>query len=134
MLFVACKQTIMMEDCRQSVPRVRKCLIVSFCSGSSQHQTSTPINTSIVTRHLRDRLSMLRSLRQGFIQQHGSEPSVSLRYSDQSTSNSTISLRVGGGYLDADAELEPSTSASSSCDQAKRINVSLCYSLGFSLI
>lgn len=55
---------------------------------------------------------MLRTLRQGFIEQHGSEPSVSLRYSDQSTSNSTISLRVGESYVNSEGEMEPSSSGS----------------------
>ncbi|XP_022915906.1 DDB1- and CUL4-associated factor 6-like isoform X2 [Onthophagus taurus] len=64
---------------------------------TSSNQTShtvdpSTINTSIITRHLRQHLSLLRSLRQGYIAQHGDEPSVSLRYFDQSTSGSTISL------------------------------------------
>ncbi|CAH0547483.1 unnamed protein product [Brassicogethes aeneus] len=46
--------------------------------------------------NLHTHLSTLRHLREGFIEQHGSEPSVSFRYSQQSTSNSTISLRAGG--------------------------------------
>ncbi|XP_017786318.1 PREDICTED: DDB1- and CUL4-associated factor 6-like isoform X2 [Nicrophorus vespilloides] len=61
-------------------------------SSDSNQSVSSTVNTSIVTRQLRNRLSILRSLRQGFIEQHGAEPSVSLRYSEQSTSNSTISL------------------------------------------
>lgn len=87
-------------------------------SSSLQSTTSTPINTSIVTRHLRQRLSVLRSLRQGFIEQHGTEPSVSLRYSEQSTSNSTISLRPGNFVNDEDTET-PSTSGLSNSDQKK---------------
>lgn len=58
-----------------------------------------------MTRHLRNHLTTLRSLREGFIEQHGSEPSVSLKYSEQSTSNSTISLKVVSGSA------VPSTSA-----------------------
>uniref|UniRef100_A0A1Y1LGV7 Uncharacterized protein n=2 Tax=Photinus pyralis TaxID=7054 RepID=A0A1Y1LGV7_PHOPY len=50
---------------------------------------------SPVMSHLRNHLTTLRNLRHGFIEQHGSEPSVSLKYSEQSTSNSTISLRAG---------------------------------------
>ncbi|KAF5278530.1 hypothetical protein FQR65_LT15656 [Abscondita terminalis] len=50
---------------------------------------------SPVMNHLRSHLTTLKNLRHGFIEQHGSEPSVSLKYSEQSTSNSTISLRVG---------------------------------------
>lgn len=34
-------------------------------------------------------------MRHGFIEKHGSEPSVSLHYSDQSSSNSTIQLGIG---------------------------------------
>lgn len=41
---------------------------------------------------LREQLS---SLRHGFIEKHGSEPSVSLHYSEQSSTNSTIKLGVG---------------------------------------
>ncbi|KAJ8954049.1 hypothetical protein NQ318_004353 [Aromia moschata] len=71
--------------------------------------------SSGVSSHLHNHLTTLRNLREGFIEQHGAEPSVSFRYSQQSTSNSTISLRVGnevnrnfeedGGMFDA-----PSTS------------------------
>ncbi|CAG9818494.1 unnamed protein product [Phaedon cochleariae] len=55
--------------------------------------TTTPPATA--TAHLHGHLTALRNLREGFIEQHGAEPSVSFRYSQQSTSNSTISLRVG---------------------------------------
>ncbi|KAJ8924994.1 hypothetical protein NQ315_001159 [Exocentrus adspersus] len=51
--------------------------------------------TSTLGSHLHSHLTVLRNLREGFIEQHGAEPSVSFRYSQQSTSNSTISLRVG---------------------------------------
>lgn len=61
---------------------------------------------------------MLRSLRQGFIEQHGTEPSVSLRYFEQSTSNSTISLRPGNFVNDEDADT-PSTSGVSNLEQKK---------------
>lgn len=64
---------------------------------------------SPITNHLRGHLTALRNLRHGFIEQHGSEPSVSLRYSQQSTSNSTISLRVGdeverSNYVEGNAQ------------------------------
>ncbi|XP_030764489.1 DDB1- and CUL4-associated factor 6-like [Sitophilus oryzae] len=49
---------------------------------------------STVTSDLHTHLAALRNLRQGFIDQHGAEPSVSFRYSEQSTSSSTISLRA----------------------------------------
>lgn len=65
----------------------------STTSNQTSHSVDpTTINTSVLTRHLRQRLSVLRSLREGFIEQTGAEPSVSLRYFDQSTSSSTISL------------------------------------------
>lgn len=64
---------------------------------------------------------MLRSLRQGFIEQHGTEPSVSLRYSEQSTSNSTISLRPGNFMSEENADI-PSTSGVS--EQKKDQSVS----------
>ncbi|KAF7286479.1 DDB1- and CUL4-associated factor 6-like isoform X2 [Rhynchophorus ferrugineus] len=50
--------------------------------------------SSTVTSDLHTHLAALRNLRQGFIDQHGAEPSVSFRYSEQSTSSSTISLRA----------------------------------------
>lgn len=64
---------------------------------------------------MRSHLTALRNLRHGFIEQHGSEPSVSLRYSQQSTSNSTISLRVGdeidrANYIEGDAQAAQSSS------------------------
>lgn len=64
---------------------------------------------------LRSDLTTLRNLRHGFIEQHGSEPSVSLKYSEQSSSNSTISLRVGNSLdptNDSDEFQKPSTSGS----------------------
>lgn len=94
--------------------------------------STTPINTSIVTKHLRDRLSMLRSLRQGFIDQHGLEPTLSLRYSDQSTSNSTISLRVGGNAVQPEENsfATPSTSGSSMTSEVKKQEVIIFVLLG----
>ncbi|KAJ8940357.1 hypothetical protein NQ314_010739 [Rhamnusium bicolor] len=64
-------------------------------SSSQSNQDSSNRGTSSVTSHLHSHLTALRNLREGFIEQHGAEPSVSFRYSQQSTSNSTISLRVG---------------------------------------
>nr|CAH7712175.1 unnamed protein product [Callosobruchus chinensis] len=65
-------------------------------TNQSTSETSTPgSNRSNITSHLHNHLTALRNLREGFIEQHGAEPSVSFRYSQQSTSNSTISLRVG---------------------------------------
>lgn len=71
---------------------------------------------------MRGHLTALRNLRHGFIEQHGSEPSVSLRYSQQSTSNSTISLRVGNeidraNYVEEGAQ---ATQSSSSADKHDR--------------
>lgn len=87
---------------------------------TSSIETENTSNTtteyaSPITNHLRSHLTALRNLRHGFIEQHGSEPSVSLRYSQQSTSNSTISLRVGdemdhANYVDNDAQSIQSTS------------------------
>ncbi|XP_050294359.1 DDB1- and CUL4-associated factor 6-like [Anthonomus grandis grandis] len=56
--------------------------------------SATTEGSSPVTSDLHNHLTALRNLRQGFINQHGAEPSVSFRYSDQSTSSSTISLRA----------------------------------------
>lgn len=79
-------------------------------TGSEEGQVDSP---ACVTR-LYSHLTTLRNLRHGFIEQHGSEPSVSLRYSQQSTANATISLRVGdelnrGATFDNDVAM-PSTS------------------------
>ncbi|CAG9859508.1 unnamed protein product [Phyllotreta striolata] len=64
-----------------------------------------------ITSHLHNHLTALRNLREGFIEQHGAEPSVSFRYSQQSTSNSTISLRVSNRReVDEDVATAPSTS------------------------
>ncbi|CAG9773673.1 unnamed protein product [Ceutorhynchus assimilis] len=52
------------------------------------------VGNSPVTSTLHNHLAALRNLRQGFINQHGVEPSISFRFSDQSTSSSTISLRA----------------------------------------
>lgn len=83
---------------------------------------------SPITNHLRSHLTTLRNLRHGFIEQHGAEPSVSLTYSQQSTSNSTISLRVGdelerANFL-ADNEDAPVASTSGGSSQAKKDLVS----------
>nr|XP_023015417.1 DDB1- and CUL4-associated factor 6-like [Leptinotarsa decemlineata] len=66
-------------------------------SSGQEPSSSNPenLNRSTITSHLHNHLTALRNLREGFIEQHGAEPSVSFRYSQQSTSNSTISLRVG---------------------------------------
>lgn len=64
---------------------------------TSTSEPATPNQTgenSAVTIDLHNHLAALRNLRRGFINQHGSEPSVSFRYSGQSTSSSTISLRA----------------------------------------
>ncbi|XP_045462964.1 DDB1- and CUL4-associated factor 6-like isoform X1 [Harmonia axyridis] len=68
---------------------------VSTSSGQqslSQPSTSSDSDSSAVSRDLHNNLNVLRNLRQDFIEHHGSEPSVSLKYSSQSTSQSTISL------------------------------------------
>ncbi|KAL1495021.1 hypothetical protein ABEB36_010510 [Hypothenemus hampei] len=60
-----------------------------------------------ITSDLHNHLNALRNLRQGFINQHGSEPSVSFRLSDQSTSSSTISLRANNRGGASDVEGDP---------------------------
>lgn len=82
--------------------------------GASNAPTEYP---SPITVRLRSHLTALRNLRHGFIEQHGSEPSVSLRYSQQSSSNSTISLRVGdevdrANYMEDGAQAAQSSSNS----------------------
>lgn len=70
----------------------------------------TPRTSSTLGSHLHSHLTVLRNLREGFIEQHGAEPSVSFRYSQQSTSNSTISLRVGNEVNNRNFEEESATS------------------------
>ncbi|XP_019875248.1 DDB1- and CUL4-associated factor 6 [Aethina tumida] len=87
----------------------------SAASTSTAGETSSRRSSLEVVGALQNHLSALQHLRAGFIEQHGAEPSVSFHYSQQSTSNSTISLRVGGdvdGNFDDDEEAGtvPSTS------------------------
>lgn len=99
------------------------------CSSASTEYSSP------ITNHLRSHLSTLRNLRYGFIEQHGSEPSVSLRYSQQSTSNSTISLRVGDEIdranfiADNEESAVPSTSSGDGASESQNRNESVCISL-----
>ncbi|XP_066159238.1 DDB1- and CUL4-associated factor 6-like isoform X2 [Euwallacea fornicatus] len=67
-------------------------------TGTTNRETS-----SNVTSDLHNNLAALRNLRQGFINEHGAEPSVSFRYSGQSTSSSTISLRANNESDSSDA-------------------------------
>jgi hypothetical protein len=106
---------------------------VFFCRRQNEEQSTSATHGSQSSDNLEERqgessacvtslyshLTTLRNLRDGFIEQHGSEPSVSLRYSQQSTANATISLRVGDelsrGSFDAsrnDDSSVPSTSQS----------------------
>lgn len=63
-------------------------------ASTSEPATSEATGSPCVSR-LYNQLTTLRNLREGFIEQHGQEPSLSLRYSQQSTANATISLNVG---------------------------------------
>lgn len=58
-------------------------------SGSGSSSSQSNVND---ISDLQDKLS---TLRHGFIEKHGSEPSVSLHYSEQSSENSTIKIGVG---------------------------------------
>lgn len=93
-------------------------------SDSDASKAATEYKSPVMS-HLRSHLTTLRNLRHGFIEQHGSEPSVSLKYSEQSTSNSTISLRVGneidrGNFVNNPEEsAEPSTSGVENAQAAK---------------
>lgn len=69
-------------------------LLYWFYSTTQASNQETNENQSTISSHLHNHLTALRNLREGFIEQHGAEPSVSFRYSQQSTSNSTISLKV----------------------------------------
>ncbi|KAK5640506.1 hypothetical protein RI129_011317 [Pyrocoelia pectoralis] len=88
---------------------------------------------SPVMSHLRNHLTTLRNLRHGFIEQHGSEPSVSLKYSEQSTSNSTISLRAGSeidrtSFVGNSEATVPSTSGvESTAEKTVDLSVELGY-------
>ncbi|KAK9877190.1 hypothetical protein WA026_016938 [Henosepilachna vigintioctopunctata] len=81
-------------------------------SSFDQPSTSSSAGATGVSRDLHNNLAVLRNLRQDFIEHHGSEPSVSFKYSRQSTSKSTISLKCNKnkhGNFD-DLEDVPSTS------------------------
>lgn len=80
---------------------------------------------------MRGHLTTLRNLRHGFIEQHGSEPSVSLRYSQQSTSNSTISLRVGDEVdrVNYDEGGVQAAQSSSSADSQERNQDEVCLTI-----
>lgn len=80
-------------------------IIIHFSNRQEQDQSPSTSSSeerqsegSACVTSLYSHLTTLRNLRDGFIEQHGSEPSVSLRYSQQSTANATISLRVGDEY------------------------------------
>lgn len=62
-------------------------------ASTSEPTTSGATGSQCVSR-LYNHLTTLRSLREGFLEQHGQEPSLNLRYSQQSTANATISLNV----------------------------------------
>ncbi|KAL3285002.1 hypothetical protein HHI36_019131 [Cryptolaemus montrouzieri] len=83
-------------------------------SSSDQPSASSSVGPSRVSRDLHNHLAVLRNLRQDFIEHHGSEPSVSFKYSRQSTSKSTISLKCNKEDSKhgtaGDAENAPSTS------------------------
>lgn len=63
-------------------------------TASSSEATSSGATGSQCVSRLYNHLSTLRNLREGFIEQHGQEPSLSLRYSQQSTANASVSLNV----------------------------------------
>lgn len=75
---------------------------------ATPHQESTEnrIGCSTVSSDLHNHLAALRNLRQGFINQHGAEPSVSFRYSEQSTSSSTISLRAHSDNVSNNTDMD----------------------------
>lgn len=76
--------------------RNEACLVDSSVEERSEMVAAEP---EASTSSLSDHLSSLRHLRHGFIEQTGSEPSVSLKYSLQGSSMSTISLQVGNDMV-----------------------------------
>lgn len=90
-------------------------------SGTEGANQETNQNPSSITSHLHNHLTALRHLREGFIEQHGAEPSVSFRYSQQSTSNSTISFMVANDQSNSGESQDnanvPSTSTVNSNDR-----------------
>ncbi|KAJ8676672.1 hypothetical protein QAD02_012459 [Eretmocerus hayati] len=70
-------------------------------------------NSSTMMENLQDRLSTMRD---GFLERHGSEPAVKLTYSDKSSTSATISLGVADEMTRDSYHPETSSSHSHSAD------------------
>ncbi|XP_067008493.1 DDB1- and CUL4-associated factor 6 isoform X2 [Anabrus simplex] len=97
-----------------TVPRT--CEPSSSSSDSASHSLGTAISSSIPfppnLESIKNKISTLQdrlsSMRDGFIERHGSEPAVRLTYTDRGSTSATISLGVGD---EVSRELHPETSS-----------------------
>nr|CAD7196113.1 unnamed protein product [Timema douglasi] len=64
-------------------------------SPSSSSSVMLSPGTEMIKRNISNLQDQLSTMREGFIERHGSEPTVSLVYSDKGSTSATISLGVG---------------------------------------
>lgn len=131
-------ETVPMET--ESSHAEEQCCLQSFISNKrrmSQLSTLSEHSADVGTSHegsimenLQDRLTTMRD---GFLERHGSEPAVSLTYSDKSSTNATISLGVADEVTRDSYHSEPSPSgnnrvemsvAGPSCSRVNQSNFS----------
>nr|CAD7571291.1 unnamed protein product [Timema californicum] len=75
-------------------------------SPSSSSSVMLSPGTEMIKRNISNLQDQLSTMREGFIERHGSEPTVSLVYSDKGSTSATISLGVGD---EVSRELHPHT-------------------------
>lgn len=115
---VSFNETVPMET--ESNHADEQCCLQSFITNKrrmSQLSTLSEHSADVGTSHegsimenLQDRLTTMRD---GFLERHGSEPAVSLTYSDKSSTNATISLGVADEVTRDAYHPEPSASGNS---------------------
>nr|CAD7457366.1 unnamed protein product [Timema tahoe] len=81
----------------------------SALSPSSSSSVMLSPGTEMIKRNISNLQDQLSTMREGFIERHGSEPTVSLVYSDKGSTSATISLGVGD---EVSRELHPHTISS----------------------
>ncbi|XP_051161257.1 DDB1- and CUL4-associated factor 6-like isoform X2 [Leptopilina boulardi] len=113
-------ETVPMETESSQGVQEQQCCLQSFISNkrrmnqlSTLSEHSADVGTShegSIMENLQDRLTTMRD---GFLERHGSEPAVSLTYSDKSSTNATISLGVADEVTRDSYHPEPSASGNS---------------------
>lgn len=76
---------------QETPTHVNQLSALSLHSDTTEESSSSSNNLEVTGEALQDRLS---TMREGFIERHGSEPAVRLVYSEKGSSNSTISMDV----------------------------------------